>query len=189
MNALTRPQSHSSSETDNTYMSPTEVKASELIAELESGVYLDDGGNTCKRAVSCLIKPKIGDKVMTFSSDGVAWVFAVLERRETDTLSIDVGDACLKVSAAGIDIESSRGMALSSFKDIEMNSWTGDFYVTCLSMFEVVRDNMVTTARHLIQKSLNASVTVEESMIVQSENHIINAGSDIHIDAKRINMG
>ncbi len=189
MNALTTPQNHPSSEIDNKYMSPAEVKASELIAELESGVCLDDGGTTCKRAVSCLINPKVGDKVMTFSSDGVAWVCAVLERRETSTLSIDVGDASLVVSAAGIDIASSRGMILSSFKDIEINSWTGDFYVACLSMFEVVRDNMVTTARHVIQKSLNVSVTVEESMIMQSENHIINAGSDLHIDAKRINMG
>lgn len=189
MNAYTRAQRHLFSGTDTSHICPAEVKASELIAELEPGVYLDDAGNTCKRAVSCLIKPKLGDKVMIFSSDGVAWIYAVLDRIETGTLSIDAGEASLTVSAAGIDIASSKGMVLSSLKDMEVNSWTGDFYVTCSSMFEVVRANLVTTARHLIQRSRDTNVTVEETMTVQSENHIINAGSDLHIDAKRINMG
>ena len=189
MNAFTKLENRLATETEGLDQCPTAVHVSQLIEELASGVYLDDGGHSCKRAVSCLIAPQIGDKVMILRCDDAAWICAVLERSKSENLSIDVGEAKLTVSAAGVDIESSKGMVLSSLKDLEINSWTGDFYVNCLSMFTTARENVVTMARHLIQKSRNASVTVDETMTMQSENQVINAGSDLHIDAKRINMG
>ena len=42
MNAYTRAQRHLFSGSDTSHICPAEVKASELIAELEPGVYFDD---------------------------------------------------------------------------------------------------------------------------------------------------
>jgi len=84
------------------------------------------------KAVSCLIKPVIGDKVLLAGNfvHGF-YILAILEReeKEKNTLSFN-GDVELKLENGRLTIAAQEGMSMASAKDLTFTS--SEFNVHCL---------------------------------------------------------
>jgi hypothetical protein len=90
------------------------------------GFMVEIEGASCKasRAVNCLVEPEPGDLVLTSGdSFGRRYILSVLERRETESVSLSFeGDVDLKVNKGrfsasardGIDMVSAREVCIAS---------------------------------------------------------------------------
>ncbi|MCJ8501783.1 DUF3540 domain-containing protein [Desulfatitalea alkaliphila] len=87
-----------------------------------SGVY------DARRAVSCLLAPRAGDRVLAaLDAQGNAWVLAILERETTDAQQIALeGDVQLKVDGGRLSILARDGLEVETARDIRTLSGTLD---------------------------------------------------------------
>lgn len=78
---------------------------------------------SAKRAVSCLIEPEAGDRVLVAFADNEVYVLAVLEREEgaPATLSHD-GDLGVKLQGGRFTVAAQEGVTVASGKDVSVVS-------------------------------------------------------------------
>ena len=76
------------------------------------------------RAESCLLEPRVGDKVWFVREAGSSYLLAVLERRESDrpaTLSID-GDVELLARGGSLKLKAETDMGIEASKHVELKT-------------------------------------------------------------------
>lgn len=102
---------------------------------------------TARRAVSCLVEPKVGDHVFFAGrSSGDLYVLAVLERTEegTEVVMRVAGDLTLKVDHGRFAVAASEGVDIVSKEEIALTSKSVEVRATRAQMFvrrlEVVGD-------------------------------------------------
>jgi hypothetical protein len=85
---------------------------------------VDDDLIEARRALSCLVEPEPGDRVLAaVSTDGEAFLLAVLERPETSDIHIRVeGDLKLGAASGRISVSSAQGMDFLTPNDIAMTA-------------------------------------------------------------------
>ncbi len=84
----------------------------------------EDGEHRARRAVSCLVDPELGDRVLfAVAEDGAAFVLAVLEREEEGaaTLSLD-RDLALRLPNGRYDVVTRGGVGIVSTGDVSVVS-------------------------------------------------------------------
>lgn len=84
----------------------------------------DQGVITARRALSCLVKPEAGDRVLLAgSANDVFFIIAVLERPESRPIAICMpGDCSLKVSNGRLSIAAENGINLHSPKTLGIDA-------------------------------------------------------------------
>lgn len=98
----------------------------------------DMGVYQARRAVSCLIEPETGDRVLfciPYSSAG--YILAVLERKADNAATISVdGDLNLRLDKGGLSVTAQSGVALASQRkisllssELDVNAVTGNLTV------------------------------------------------------------
>lgn len=109
----------------------------------------DGGEHHARRAVSCLVDPALGDRVLlAVLEDGDAFVLAVLEREEEGaaTLSLD-RDLSLRLPNGRFDVVARDGVGVVSTGDVSVVS--GGVEVRAAEG-RVGLDRVTMTARHLL---------------------------------------
>jgi hypothetical protein len=83
-----------------------------------------DGDLSAKRAVSCLVQPEPGDRVLVAClPTGACYVLAVLEREPGVATSVAVdGDLQIQLAAGRFTVAAQQGVSLVSAKDMELVS-------------------------------------------------------------------
>lgn len=105
---------------------PLQPVPGNCVAEIrrgEQGWYLTNAPEfTVRIAVSCLIEPVDGDRVLVAPVGGVCYVIAVLERAwPSNQLCIDLGGAALSLKAASLHLEAEQNIGLQSV-NLRLNS-------------------------------------------------------------------
>ncbi|AKT41277.1 DUF3540 domain-containing protein [Chondromyces crocatus] len=113
-------------------------------------VELGSGVVTATRAVSCLVAPLLGDRVLVaVEASGKAYVLAVLERAEEDgktTLSVD-GDLEIRTASGACSIAAQDGVQIASPGEVKVAANT--LNVTALEG-KVVTEKLTFMARWML---------------------------------------
>jgi len=161
---------------------------------------VDAGGleAPARKAVSCLVEPMIGDKVLTTRADGHTYILAVLERTAEAPLKIAT-EGELQISARSLAIKTGVfdlvteaanlvGHAFNSlFRTSKRVSGTDTVIAHSTSLNAQERVDMIAGAD--IQQAAVFSQNVEGPIAQNSHTAVVTAKTDIRLSAERINVG
>lgn len=165
-------------------------------------------------AVTCLVAPQPGDRVLVSRLENGCFVLAILERlipspvtlrAAGDSLTIEAARLTLaaretlSVSAPAVDIVTPRftlaGDALAFLG--KLTSFVGDRLRLSSRTQEVAADTIATTARERVSavagtdmlRAGNLVSTIDGVVSTQTEAAVIAAREEVRIDGKRVTMG
>jgi hypothetical protein len=148
-----------------------------------------EGTYRASRAVSCLVEPEIGDRVLVSAvGDDEAYVLAVLRRDadEAPTIAVD-GDLRVRLASGRFEIAAQEGVVLASGKDVSVvsdevrvNARTGHVVVEQLAMIgarvraeidglKIAAKTIDQVAERVLQRVKRAYRFVEEAEQVRAE--------------------
>jgi hypothetical protein len=179
-------------------------------------VKLDDGEVQAQRAVSCLVVPEIGDRVLIANSNECSFVLGVLERKwfQRAELSVPAADATVVLAAGELELAATKrivqkapdvrleanslglfGRSLSLVADLL--TFLADRLHTSASQQNTVAEQIAVKARDRVtvvegtetQKIGLLSQTVDSTATIAADNAIVTTRGDLRLDGERISMG
>lgn len=156
-----------------------------IVAGEQNNILIRNGAGTyrARRAISCLVKPEIGDLVLFCVTEAdFGYILAVLERKEecTTTISVD-GNLDLNVDSGRFNVTALDGVALSSPRILSMISpeinvnaikgdvtvqqmtFTGNFLQVTLKQIKLFADNFDSFLERLHQRIKRSYRFIEET--------------------------
>lgn len=152
-----------------------------------------------RQAVSCLVSPVAGDRVLTTFADGQCYVLAVLERAQVDApVRIETpGDLVLSarrisIKAGVFDLVAEAanlvGHAFNSlFRTSKRVAGTDETIAQSATVSAHERVSII--AGSDVHKAGVFSQTIESAMAQSAHTAVVTAKTDIRLNAERINVG
>lgn len=150
-----------------------------------------DDGRSARQAVSCLVTPQPGDRVLLVgTADGECFVLHVLARADGGraTLAVPGADA-LSIRQAEVDIAATRSIALRAAGDVEVTAVQGVLSLNARQLFASAAESLVHTARTYVCQVEQFLLDARQFLRLHSEQAMITARQDAKIDAERISLG
>jgi hypothetical protein len=148
-------------------------------------------GRLARQAVSCLITPQPGDRVLLVgTADGEYFVLHVLARADGGraTLAVPGADA-VSIQQAEVDIAATRSIALRAAGDVEVTAMQGTLSLNARQLFASAAESLVHTARTYVGQVEQFLLDAREFLSLHGELVMIIARQDAKIDAERISLG
>lgn len=182
------------------------------LADTRITVLFDDGscllgnGMRALRAVSCLVEPQIGDRVLvSTSTDGPCHVLHILARNmcarsesaHSEPAHSDYGSARLSVPGATgmslcqarIAVHAAESLHMGSAGDASLSAAGGTLSLNGRNLFVTVTDSIVEQASHYVGKIGQYLLDVRALLRMHGNDALFTAAHDIKVDAERISMG
>ncbi len=162
-----------------------------VVEETLDGAWQLDDGALAHIAVSCLVRPQIGDRVLTVAcANGNRFVLAVLTRTENSAAHIEVaGVSELTLQAPRLAIQASETLSLQSLHDVDVTAVAGDVAVSGRNVLTTVREALIDNARHYIAQLDTFAVQVKTLLRMHGQQAIVTAEQDVRVDGERISLG
>jgi len=173
------------------------------IESCDGGLFLvcaaDGETIAARQAVSCLVTPVPGDRVLTTLADGQCYVLAVLERPQADTpVSIETpGD--LVLSARRISIKAGVFDLVAEAANLVGHAFNSLFRTSkrVAGTDESIAQSTTVSAHERVSVIAGSDVhragvfsqTVESAMAQSAHTAVVTAKTDIRLNAERINVG
>lgn len=193
-------------------IAPVAPAASVALADTRITVLFDDGscllgnGMRALRAVSCLVEPQIGDRVLvSTSTDGPCHVLHILARNmcarsesaHSEPAHSDYGSARLSVPGATgmslcqarIAVHAAESLHMGSAGDASLSAAGGTLSLNGRNLFVTVTDSIVEQASHYVGKIGQYLLDVRALLRLHGNDALFTAAHDIKVDAERISMG
>ena len=150
-----------------------------------------DDGRSARQAVSCLVTPEPGDRVLLVgTASGECFVLHVLARVEGGRATLAVpGAEAVSIRQAEVDIAATRGIALRAAGNVEVTSVQGTLSLNARQLFASAADSLVQTARTYVGQVEQFLVDARQFLRLHGEQAMITARQDAKIDAERISLG
>lgn len=158
------------------------------VVAIESDSLILDNQCKAQRAVSCLVHPQIGDRVLV--TEHPALVLAILQRKPGQQADLSVPDASsLHLSQSAISLQASEKLALQSLRDAELTAATGTLHLAARNLFTTVLETLVERAADKLAKVGSYALDVSNLLRLRSSHGIITADKQIRIDAEQVHLG
>ncbi|SFE05077.1 Protein of unknown function [Dyella marensis] len=150
-----------------------------------------DDGRSARQAVSCLVTPQPGDRVLLVATaDGECFVLHVLARADGGraTLAVPGADA-VSIRQAEVDIAATRSIALRAGEGVEVTAVQGTLSLNARQLFASAAESLVHTARTYVGQVDQFLLDARQFLRLHGEQALITARQDAKIDAERISLG
>lgn len=181
---------------------PVAPAAPVALADTRITVLFDDGscllgnGMRALRAVSCLVEPQIGDRVLaSTSTDGPCHVLHILARNEgtrseSDSARLSVpGVTGLSLCQTRIAVHAVESLHMGSAGEASLSAAGGTLSLNGRNLFVTVTDSIVEQANHYVGKIGQYLLDVRALLRLHGNDALLTAAHDIKVDAERISMG
>ena len=191
---------------------PLAPAAPVALADTRITVLFDDGscllgnGMRALRAVSCLVEPQIGDRVLvSASTDGPCHVLHILARNmcarsesahsepahnESGSARLSVpGATGMSLCQARIAVHAAESLHMGSAGDASLSAAGGTLSLNGRNLFVTVTDSIVEQASHYVGKIGQYLLDVRALLRLHGNDALFTAANDIKVDAERISMG
>lgn len=186
---------------------PTALSGNAMLPQSQIGIItqvshdelyqIDNTPISCaKQALSCLVKPQLGDKVIYWQLNDEKWVLAVLENTHTapasdaSARSISLpNQQAINIEADKLSVTARKRIALSSLEDIQINAAMGKLSISAARCYQSIRESLVQMSKQFIQRGEYVDQQASKLMKSHAGHHVMTADHDIKVDADRINMG
>ncbi|MET0616277.1 MAG: DUF3540 domain-containing protein [Luteibacter sp.] len=147
-------------------------------------------GRRARQAVSCLVTPGPGDRVLVHDADDGSFVLHVLDRRDRRCATLAVpGVQRLSIRQPSVDIAASTDIALRAGDGIELTAVRGSLSLNARNLFASASESLVHTAATYVGKVGQFLVSARHLLRLESEQAMLSARQDAKIDAERISLG
>lgn len=159
--------------------------------ELGNDSLLLDGGRVAQTALSCLVRPQQGDRVLAaIGGRGDCHVLHVLSRAAGGEAVLSVpGARELSIRQQRISLAASERLALQSLADVDVTAAAGTLRLTARNLFSTVAESLVENARHRVGQIEHYLLRVKRLLRVHGEQVMVTAEKDVKVDGERISMG
>lgn len=167
---------------------------SKVAVELGEHRFLLDDGRLAHTALTCLIEPRVGDRVLAATcADAVCYIVHVVARpagaEPADATLTAPGIAHLSVRQRSIELVATERVALRSLKDVDVVAAAGTLSITANDLFRTVLQTVVDSMRHYVGNAEHYLLDVEQLLRQHGAQVMVTARHDVKVDADRISMG
>ncbi|MGO4702997.1 DUF3540 domain-containing protein [Dyella sp. 2RAB6] len=150
-----------------------------------------DDGRSAHQAVSCVVTPQPGDRVLLVATaDGDCFVLHVLARAEGGRATLAVpGAEAVSIRQAEVDIAATRSIALRAGDGVEVTAVQGTLALNGRQLFACAAESLVQTARTYVGQVEQFLLDARQLLRLHGEQAMITARQDAKIDAERISLG
>jgi len=162
----------------------------EVVIDLGGGRFRLTDGKGARQAVSCLVGPAPGDRVLLFlGSDGARTIVHVLDRPGSTEARLSVpGAESLTLAAPNVSLQAGEQLTLAS--DQRMEIVAPDLIsLTARRLQLTVLDDLIQTARHVVSRCEHFVQEARGLLRMHGRQAIVTADEDVRVDAQRISMG
>lgn len=176
---------------------PTASATPASLVDTRIALLFDDGscllsnGMRALRAISCLVEPQIGDRVLaSTTADALCHVLHILARNEGDSANLSVpGVSGVALRQSRIALHASESLHLGSAGEASLSAAGGTLSLNGRNLFVTVADSIVEQASHYVGKIGQYLLDVRALLRLHGNDALITAARDIKVDAERISMG
>lgn len=144
-------------------------------------------------AISCVIVPQEGDRVLSYTTDGSekTYILAILQRQSTiQTAQLTVpGHNGLKIAQSSIQCHASQKIEMGCLENIKLTSVRGNIEMRAQSLVQTMVCSIIESAKERISNADFIQFCASFLTRIHSNQTIVTADSDIKIDAERVNLG
>ncbi|MED5523367.1 DUF3540 domain-containing protein [Gallaecimonas pentaromativorans] len=158
---------------------------------LSPGCYVLDNGFTAQQAVSCLVCPQEGDKVLWLASkDGRRYITHLLLRPQSATANLAVpGASGIAISTSNLALTASEQLSIRSLGDAELSAPTGTLNMAARNLTITVLDSLLQLAKHIVGRCDNWLTEAKGLSRLHGQDTQVTADKDVRVDGERISMG
>ena len=147
-------------------------------------------GQKASRALSCLIEPEQGDRVLVACEGLERVILSVISRQAGAVVSLNTANGGdVQVTSGSISLHAERSVELQAGASILLAAPFGDVESVAGNLTQSVQGCAVMLADTIVDKARNVHLSADESIITRAQVHSMTADQDLFMDADRINMG
>jgi len=180
--------------------SPTQI----LTAGLDAGGSLfvssgDDQQFAARQAVSCLVAPAPGDRVLATFAEGRYYVLAVLERQDAEAPLIVATNGDLVLSARRVSIKAGVFDLVAEAANLVGDAFNSLFRTSkrVAGTDETIAQSTTVSAHERVSVIAGSDVhkagvfsqNIESALAQSAHTAVVTAKTDIRLNAERINVG
>lgn len=157
---------------------------------LGAGRLLLDDGSAARTALSCLLAPQSGDRVLWLTGrEGERWVVHVLSRADGNSASIEApGMQDLSIAAPHLALCGRERIAIAAGGEAELTA-AGRLTLSSRDLTVNVLGSLLQSARHMIGRCENWLMTASGMGRLHGKQTLVTADEDVRADAERISLG
>lgn len=168
---------------------PHELRELRVTARAEADVFhLGDGG-VARVAVSCLVRPAVGDRVLVSGNGGERFILHILAREPGGRASLGVpgaGEVCLEQDR--LTLLARERLALRSLADLDMTA-LATLSQSATNQFVHVAQALIETLNQHVSHAHTRTWESEALLALHAGQVLFSAESDFRVDAERISLG
>jgi hypothetical protein len=164
---------------------------SRIVVSLDAHSYLLNDGRAARQALTCLIRPEVGDHVLAATcQDDKPYILHILQRNNLQSVQLSVpGVQQLNIAQEQLAFNAENSISLNALADIDINAATGVLNINARNLFTSVSESLVQNVRHFVGQAEHYLLEVKQLLRLHSEQALVTAEKDIKVDAERISMG
>jgi hypothetical protein len=170
---------------------PLHLVEAKIVVALEQHAYLLNDGRMAHQALSCLVRPEVGDHVLTATcQNDASYILHILHRTEPKQVRLGVpGASEMRIEQARITLDAIENIALQSLADVEVSAATGVLSLNGRNLFTTVHESLVQSVGHFVGKAEHYLLEVRQLLRMHGQQAIVTAEQDVKVDGERISMG
>ena len=161
-----------------------------LVQEEDGGWRLSSGG-VARTAVSCLLCPLPGDRVLVGDVGGEeTYILHILQRDAGQEARLHVaGASALGLSQSRIELAATEQVAIRSLQDVEVTAATGTLALNARNLFKSVAECLIENAGHYVATMGDYTLRVRDLLHLRGRHGVVTAEQEFKLDAERIHIG
>lgn len=165
-----------------------------------------NGNIAAKQALSCLVRPQLGDLVLYFKADNHAWVTAILSGKSNNEMTQEMdsngrkgalkdriislsNNQGMSVETRSFNVNASEDISLHAVNKVQFTAVLGQLSISAKSLVQSIQDSCIQLAKHWLNRAEYIDQEAEKVIKTHAQHQLMTAQKDVKVDAQRINMG
>jgi hypothetical protein len=159
------------------------------VTSAEAGGYRLSDGRAARPAVSCVVRPEVGDRVLVSDAGEAAYILHILAREPGGRASLCVPGADeMRLEQDRVTLLARERLALQSLRDLDLTA-LGTLNQSATNQFVHVAQALIETLNQHVSHAHTRTWESESLLTLHAGQAQLTADSDFRIDAERISLG
>ena len=170
---------------------PLHLVEAKIVVALEQHAYLLNDGRMAHQALSCLVRPEVGDHVLTATcQNDTSYILHILQRPEPKHVQLGApGASEMRIEQSRITLNAAENITLHSLADVDVTAATGVLSLNGRNLFTTVHESLVQSVGQFVGKAEHYLLEVRQLLRMHGQQAIVTAEQDVKVDGERISMG